>query len=113
LFDESQSEILRKCAVFYLAVASDIVPVTVDLGKKMEAITQHRIKTELYPVIRKQEKFDLTAAQRRVKEYLSGLLTLTTDERQFLSSFRDKKYCPELLFDGEMLERVRNHPMAL
>ena len=59
------------------------------------------------------EKFDLAAAQARVKLYLTKLLVPTDSERTFLNAFRNKEYRPELLFDGKMLERVKEHPMAL
>lgn len=112
LIDKAQEALLRKCAVFYIAVSSDTIPNEIEFGK-MEAITQYKVKTDLYPVIRKQERFDLEAAKTRVREYLSGLLTLSTDERLFLSAFQKNEYLPDLLFDGDILERVKNHPMAL
>jgi hypothetical protein len=34
--------------------------------------------------------------------------------KEYLDRFEEKKYMPELLFeDVEIVERVRNHPMAL
>jgi hypothetical protein len=41
------------------------------------------------------------------------LLILTPEEWAFLEVFQKSEYKPELLFGGETLERVRNHPMAL
>jgi len=49
----------------------------------------------------------------RIKSYLTKLLVPTDGERLFLGTFRNNEYHPELLFDGEMLERVKEHPMAL
>ncbi|GHV55406.1 hypothetical protein FACS1894216_17650 [Synergistales bacterium] len=112
LFDETQEDMLRKCAVFYTAIGSDSIPETFDFDR-IDSVTNHSIKTGLAPVIRKKEKFDLAAARNRVKEYLSALLVITDDEKQFLSQFSRKEYRPELLFEGDMLKRVRNHPMAL
>lgn len=41
-------------------------------------------------------------------------MVLTTKEKEYLDRFEAKKYMPELLFeDAEMVERVKNHPMAL
>jgi predicted nucleotidyltransferase component of viral defense system len=112
LFDEEQSKTLRKCVVFYTAVGSDVISDSYDLDR-IDTLTFQRIKTDLLPVIRKQERFDHDAARERVKSCLSGLLALTDDERQFLSEFRQKTYRPELLFNGKMLERIKNHPMAV
>ena len=70
------------------------------------------IRTGLIPVIRKRERFDFVAAKDRLKQYLSNLLILTDNERDFLSSFRNGSYRPELLFEGEILTRIKDHPMA-
>jgi hypothetical protein len=112
IFDEAQEEMLRKCAVFYSAVGSETVPEAYDVSV-IDAITNHKIRTDLQPVLRKNERFELSAAQERAKQYLSTLLVPTDNEKQFLSAFRDKEYRPELLFSGDCLERIRNHPMAL
>jgi predicted nucleotidyltransferase component of viral defense system len=112
LFDQSKEELLRKCVVFYSAIGSETVPGLFNV-ENIESLTPHKIKTDLIPVIRKSEKFDLDMIKRNVKEYLSELLVLTEKEKQFLEGFRNNDYCPELLFEGEILERVRNHPMAL
>ena len=112
LFDEAEQDMLRQCVVYYSAVCGERVPETFDLGR-IDSLTKYKIKTGLFPVIRKAEKFDLSAAQDRVKSYLAKLLVQTDAERSFFDAFRNKDYCPELLFDGEILERVKNHPMAL
>jgi predicted nucleotidyltransferase component of viral defense system len=111
LFTREQGETLRKCVVFYTAVAGDSTFDTSDF-ERLEAITSRRLKTDLAPVIRRQERFNLVAAKEQVKRYLTELLILTDAEHQFLSTFRDGEYCPELLFSEAMLERVKNHPMA-
>ncbi|MCE5225021.1 MAG: nucleotidyl transferase AbiEii/AbiGii toxin family protein [Porphyromonadaceae bacterium] len=112
LFDEAEQDMLRRCAVYYSAVCGDLVPETFDVGR-IDSITKYQIKTGLFPVIRKTERFDLAAAQNRVKSYLAKLLVTAEAERSFWDAFRNKDYRPELLFDGEVLERVKNHPMAL
>ncbi|MDR0491012.1 MAG: nucleotidyl transferase AbiEii/AbiGii toxin family protein [Oscillospiraceae bacterium] len=110
LFGDAQTDMLRKCVVFYAAVAEK-EPAAFDLSR-IDSITRHKIKTDLLPVIRKDDKIDLETAQKRVKAWLADLLVLTENERAFLSTFRNKDYRPELLFEGDELERVRAHPMA-
>jgi len=112
LFDESEQDMLRQCVVYYSAVCGEPVPKTFDL-ERIDSITKYKIKTDLFPVLRKTERFDLVAAQNRVKLYLTKLLVRTEAERLFSDAFQNKDYCPELLFDGEILERIKNHPMAL
>lgn len=94
--------------LFYTAISGD--------GLNTESIfslTKHKIISDLQPVLRKKERFDLEIAQNNVKSYLDNLLVLADDEQQFLTNFENHKYSPELLFDGEILERVLKHPMAL
>jgi hypothetical protein len=78
----------------------------------MDALTEREIKMRLAPMLRKKELFNLDVARERVKKYLTSLFELSDNEKQFLSVFRNGKYNPELLFDGDLLERVRDHPMA-
>jgi predicted nucleotidyltransferase component of viral defense system len=111
LFDETQTDTLRKCAVFYTAIASERVPDTFDFTK-MDALTEREIKMRLAPMLRKKELFNLDVARERVKKYLTSLFELSDNEKQFLSAFHSGKYNPDLLFDGDLLERVRDHPMA-
>lgn len=111
LFDGPDAVMLRKCAVFYSAVGTEEPPQAFDL-ERIDSLTRYKIRTDLQPVLRKRDRFDLPAAQKCVKAFLETLLVLEVDERCFLDVFREGQYKPELLFDGETLERVRNHPMA-
>ena len=104
---------LRKCALFYFAVGGKEIPESFAFDR-LETITHFKIRTDLLPVIRKDDAFDLEVARRRVKEYLEDIQVPTESEWEFLDAFRHKKYSPELLFDdAEIVERLRNHPMAL
>jgi len=73
-----------------------------------------KIKQSLLPVLSRNEKFDLDISKNRVKEFLSKLLNLDSNENKFIQLFKTKKYLPELLFDDEdIINRIKNHPMAL
>lgn len=56
---------LRKCAVFYMAVGNKETPERVNI-EAVDEITWYRIKTDLLPVKRKKEKFDLDETKQRV-----------------------------------------------
>ncbi len=113
LFDESEWPMLKKCAIFYSAIGSEKVPLDFQFGN-VDSITVYKIKTDLLPVIRRAEHFDLPAVQKRVKAFLSELLRLDEREKDFLRAFAKKDYRPDLLFDDkEILTRIQNHPMAL
>jgi len=111
LFDETQTDTLRKCVVFYIAIGSERLPEAFDFTK-INALTEREIKMRLAPMLRKKEVFDLSVARERVKSYLSLLFELSENEKQFLSAFHSGKYNPELLFEGDLLDRVRAHPMV-
>ena len=113
LFDESEYPLLRKCVVFYTAISQDEIPDEYDF-KRFNAITNRKIKTDLLPVIQKREFFELENVKITVAEFLKELLVLEDNERKFLDEFKAKKYRPELLFDDtDILDRIREHPMAL
>lgn len=81
--------------------------------KAIDLITNQKIKRELLPVIKKKDDFKFEEAKKLVKEYISDLMVLTREEKKFLDEFESGKYIPELLFeDKEILDRIKNHPMA-
>ncbi len=113
LFDKSKQELLRKCIVFYSAIGSENTPVSFSFDRFME-ISQNKIKTDLLPVLRNGKYFDVKKSQQECLCYLKGLLCPTKDELAFWEAFRDKRYCPELVFsDQDIVTRIKQHPMAL
>ena len=113
LFSKDEYEMLRKSVVFYTAISQEEIPERYDVSV-IDRISIRKIRTDLLPVIQKGEFIELEKIKNRVKEFLSGLMVLTADEQDFLRKFRDKEYCPELLYDDEqVIKRISNHPMAL
>lgn len=112
LFDESQYASFKQCIIFYFAIASEMVPEHFDF-EKIGRISAQKIKTDLTPVLRRAEHFDLLAAQGQVEKYLKGIL-LPEGDLSFWTVFAEGEYKPELLFDNaELLARIEHHPMAL
>lgn len=113
LFDESEEELLRKCVVFYAAISARSINKTF-ASRAIDSITKRKIKTDLLPVIKRGDIFDLETDRKLVKEYISALMVLKNEEREFLDRFENGEYIPELLFeDQKILDRVKNHPMAI
>ena len=111
--NEREIELLRKCTLFYFSIGSTGIPESFDF-ERLKSITKYRIRTELLPVLRKEEKIDLDEMLSKVEKFLSKLLVFTTKETNFIDRFRKHDYHPELLFnDKEIVERIRFHPMAL
>ena len=112
LFDESEQDMLRKCVVFYSCIGSDTVPQKFSFDS-IKALSQNRMKTDLQPVLRNGAFFELEPAQEKIISYLSELLVPTEQELAFLKAFSEKQYTPELFFDENICENVKNHPMAI
>jgi predicted nucleotidyltransferase component of viral defense system len=113
LFDESEYSLLRKCILFYCSISSK----TLDKGfdaSVIDKLTNYKIRTELLPVIRRKEHFNLDSAKAKVKKFIAELMVLTPQEQEFIFCFENKRYMPELLFDDEaIVGRIKEHPMIL
>lgn len=113
LFDESEEPMLRKCVMLYSAIGSDTVPDSFNF-ENISKLPQYRIKTDLIPVLRREEHFNLKEAQEQTITYLSDLLKPQETELNFWAAFKCAEYRPELLFDdADILSRIQEHPMAM
>jgi len=83
--------------VFYAAISAKSINKCFD-ASALDLLTNHKIKTDLYPVIRKKEIFDLDSTKKLARSYVAGLMQLTESETEFLNRFEKKEYRPELLF---------------
>ena len=72
---------------FYSAIGAESPPIEFQFNT-IDLVTQNRIKTDLYPVLRNKDKFDLKTAQLQVKAWLESLLKLEENEQEFLHAFR-------------------------
>jgi predicted nucleotidyltransferase component of viral defense system len=113
IFDHSEKEMLKKCIIFYAAISAKQINKIFDT-KGIDSITKRKIKTDLLPVIKTKDDFELETAKEIVKAYISDLMILTKEEKEFLDRFESGEYMPELLFeDKKIIGRVKNHPMAI
>ena len=113
LFGQDELLLLKKCVVFYAAIATEITPLQFTF-EKINDITDYEIHTQLRPVISRADRFILQDAKIRAIKFLTALLILDEQEDQFLLDFSTKQYQPEFLFDDpEILNRIKEHPMAL
>ena len=113
LFDETDLELLRKAAVFYLAVAGDAEARGLN-AERMSGITAYKIRTQLRPMIRSSERFDLQEAHDRVSAFMVKWMALSENETEFLNQFAKGEYKPQFLFeDSKIVRRIESHPMAL
>ena len=82
-------------------------------GGNKDNIRFPQIRSALIPVLKKTEKFDFEEAKANVISFLSNFLILGDAETNFIDSFNQGEYKPEFLFeDGEVIKRIKEHPMA-
>lgn len=110
-FNEEEIQKIKKCAVFYRAISNEDGNFTFDLSN-LESITQNDIKRFLIPVINTKDFFSLSEAKQKITDYFNNYFLLDEQEQEFLFQFNEKKYMPELIYCGEELKNIKDHPMA-
>lgn len=112
LFDE-EKDMLRKCIIFYMTATEKQIDKNFGTSK-VDALNFHKIKRELFPVIRKKEVFPLEERKELCKSFLGDLMHLTDKENEYMDRFTQKDYRIDLLFgDSAIIENLKKHPMAL
>jgi predicted nucleotidyltransferase component of viral defense system len=110
---ERENSLFRKCIVFYASISAESINKSFNTSE-IDKIDFAKIKRELFPVIEVKANFDLEGMKNKVKKYIADLMVLTPNEKEYLEKFEQKEYMPELLFeDKAILNRVKDHPMAL
>lgn len=113
LFDESENDLFRKSIIFYNTISQETVNKFFDTSA-IDGLKFPKIKRDLLPVLRNKDFLDLEMMKSKAKEYIAGLMRVTDREMQYMESFEQKEYRPELLFSEEdILENIKEHPMAL
>jgi predicted nucleotidyltransferase component of viral defense system len=106
-------ELLRKCLIFYNMVGGEQNIDNLDL-KKVKNISFKEYSNQLKPVLKNDDNFELETARENVIRFIQNILVLADEEKTFILKFKQQEYLPELLFnDTDILERIKNHPMAL
>lgn len=83
--------LLKKCMIFYSVVSCNAKLESLSL-KTIDSITKYKIRTDLNPVIRKKEVFDLDFTKENVKKFISKLLELSESEKLFLNNLKIFRY---------------------
>ena len=112
LFEDEQ-DMFRKCFVFYATISADTVNSNFDTSA-IDSLNFDKIRRDLFPVLSKKDNFMLDERKRQAKDYIAEMLQLTESEQEYMDRFIAKEYVPEFLFDDkEIVERIKNHPMAI
>ena len=112
LFEE-QRDMFRKCLAFYATISAETVNREFDTSA-IDSLKFDKIRRDLLPVLSKKDNFKLDERKQQAKDYIAELMQLTKREQEYMNRFVAKEYVPELLFDDkEIVERIKEHPMAL
>lgn len=113
---DNELDMLKKCSIFYLLTSNEFQPLgeLFDLFKKnMENISFNVIRRNLVPVLHVGERIDIGTFKQSVIQFTETLFELTEDEQKYIDSFNAGEYNPGLLFDKEIADRIKEHPMVL
>ncbi len=118
LFKDNEYELIKKCTIFYLVIGNtskrNLIEEVEDFHRKIDSFVADRIPQYLSSTLRNNDKFSMKEAAMIVKKFIDKLMILDESEKNFLSSFENKEYRPEMLFhDQSILERIKEHPMAI
>ncbi len=110
---EDERDMFRKCFVFYATISADTVNSNFDTSA-IDSLNFDKIRRDLFPVLSKKDNFMLDERKRQAKDYIAEMLQLTESEQEYMDRFIAKEYVPEFPFDDkEIVERIKNHPMAI
>lgn len=113
LFGEEETNLLRKCIIFYASVSAEVINKEFDTSA-IDELSFMKIRRDLFPVLRKKDNFNLEERKKSAKNYIKELMVLTEEEREYLDAFEQNEFRPELLFDDKMIiDNIQNHPMVL
>lgn len=109
--------LIKKIAIFYLCLGSDIPVNFEDILDnalfKIQSLNYQRIKETLIPVLHKGIKFDVQNVSAYVSKKIKEMFILETNDIEFINAINDKKFVPSLLFEGYQTEDISNHPMGI
>lgn len=108
-----ERDMFRKCFAFYTTISTETVNRDFDTSA-IDSLKFDKIRRELFPVLSKRDNFKLDERKQQAKDYIADLMQLTEREQEYMDRFIAKEYVPELLFDDrEIVERIKEHPMAI
>lgn len=113
---DSELDMLKKCSIFYLLTSNEFQPLSDLLNqfkKNMGNLSFSAIKRNLIPLLHVGERIDIDALKNTVSHFIETLFELTETEQKYIDSFNAGEFNPELLFDKEIADILKEHPMAL
>lgn len=101
-----------KAVVFYGSISGEKAKLNFS-SNRVNELREKTVYQDLYPMLIKSERLNLAYAKSEVQDFLDNTIVITPAQKEYLQQFFQGNYKPELLFCGEMLENIKNHPMAI
>ncbi len=116
MFVNEELPCLRKCSIFYLMTSNRGQSLEALLKKffiNLNGMTYGTIRRNLIPVLHIGSRIDLAMYMKTIEDFMKSLFRLEDREQEFIDSFIRGEYNPELLFQNDIANKLKNHPMAL
>ena len=118
LFNSQEYELIKKCVIFYMVIGNtterSFDETLLDFEAKIKQYMVEKVPQYLSSTLKKGDNFSMIDAAKIIRSFISNLMRLKATEIQFITEFKNGNYVPELLFDDqEIINRIKNHPMAL
>ena len=109
-----ERNLLRKCAVFYSTIGNDSQENW--LGRDIDQLVQmsfSKIRSQLLPMLRiKAGAYPKAKIEGAVVDFVTVVMQLDENDKDFIEKFQFGEYRPELLF-GTQMKHLEHHPVAL
>lgn len=118
IFNDTEYDLIKKCVIFYMTIGNTtnrhFDEIISDFSTKISAYMTTKIPQYLSATLKNSDNFSMIEAVNMVKSFVLQLINLSDAEVQFISKCDKGEYNPDLLFNNqEIIERIKNHPMAL
>ena len=115
--DSYDLELIKKIAIFYVALGSDL-PLDFDEKvriciERIQMITYNKLRDNLIPLLHKKEKIDINCMQEFVVLSLKNVFVLNENEKKFLELFNRGVFNQKLLFENYEVNDLSKHPIVI
>jgi predicted nucleotidyltransferase component of viral defense system len=112
ILSEKDYDSYCNAVVFYGSISGEAARLSFS-PDRVDELKKQTVYKDLYPMLIKSERFELDKARSEVKDFLANSVVLTPKHKEYLHRFAAGVYKPDLLFSGELLENIEQHPMAI
>lgn len=112
ILSEGDYDSYCNAVVFYGSISGDAAKLSF-LPDHVDELKKQTVYQDLYPMLVKSERFELDKTKSEVKDFLANSIILTPKHKEYLRKFASGIYKPDLLFSGDILENIKQHPMAI